>query len=324
MVARSKLLCAGVLVLLFCSRAPADESTNNGQVASGVPAPLSADEGELGTIRKTATEFVKAFNARDAKAIAALWMENADYRDDSGSFFHGRDAIEQKYAEFFAENPQEMKIEISLESLRLITPTMAVEDGVATISPPVPGPPVAGRYTATHVRNDGKWLLASVREWQIDVETNYSQLQPLEWLIGRWIGTAPDRTTDTTFEWTKNKNFIKRSFTIKKGDEDFTITTGTQLIGYDGSKGLIRAWLFDSDGGFSESYWTIMDNGVKGQSISVLVDGSVAHSTEFLTRSTDDEFAIQSVNRTIDGEIAPDGDVMKVVREGTEIVTGKR
>ena len=215
-------------------------------------------------------------------------------------------------------------MEISLESVRLITPTLAVEDGVATISPPVEGRPVAGRYTATHVHQDGKWLLASVREWLIEPETNYSKLQPLEWLIGRWVGTAPDRTTETTFEWTPNKNFIKRTFTTKKGDEDFTITTGTQMIGYDASKGAIRSWLFDSDGGFAESLWSLVEDGVKGQATSVLADGSVAHSTDLLTRVTDDEFTIQSVNRTIDGETTPDGDVMKVVRIGSEIFTGKR
>jgi hypothetical protein len=35
-------------------------------------------------------------------------------------------------------------------------------------------------------------------------------------MIGGWVGTAPDRTVDTTFEWTKNKNFIKRTFTSRR------------------------------------------------------------------------------------------------------------
>jgi uncharacterized protein (TIGR02246 family) len=318
MITKSKLFCACALLLLFCAGAPSDDKApnDNGEVVKEALAALSAEKaGELDAIRGTATAFAKAFNARDAKAVAALWIENADYRDETGSFFHGRDAIEQRYAEFFAEHSgREMKMELSLESVRLITPTLAVEDGVGTISPPVPGPPVAGRYTATHVFQDGKWLLACVREWKIEVETNYSHLSPLEWLIGHWVGNAADRTTHTTFEWTKNKNFIKRTFTTKKGDEDFTMTAGTQLIGFDGSKDAIRSWLFDSDGGFVESAWSLMEDGVKGHATSVLVDGSVAHSTDLLTRITDDEFTIQSVNRTIDGESVPDGDVMKVVR----------
>jgi uncharacterized protein (TIGR02246 family) len=316
MITTSKLLCACSLLLLLCAGAPSDDTVPDDNFVNEALAALGADsEKDLDAIRETAAVFVKAFNARDAKAIAALWMENADYRDETGSFYHGRDAIEKKYAAFFAEHSgAEMKIELSLESLRLITPELAVEDGVGIVSPPVPGPPVAGRYTATHIRQDGKWLLASVREWQIEVETNYSHLTPLEWLIGHWVGNAADRTTHTTFEWTKNKNFIKRTFTTKKGDEDFTMTTGTQLIGFDGSKDAIRSWLFDSDGGFVESAWSIVENGFRGHATSVLVDGSVAHSTDLLTRITDDEFTIQSVNRTIDGESVPDGDVMKVVR----------
>jgi uncharacterized protein (TIGR02246 family) len=279
----------------------------------------SADETDLDEIRGTATAFVTAFNVRDAKAVAALWMENADFRDETGGAYHGRDAIEQKYSEFFGEHAgREMKMEISVESIRLITPTLAVEDGMATISPPVPGRPVAGRYTATHVLQDGKWLLASVREWQVEVETNYPQLQPLEWLIGSWVGNAPDRKIETAFEWTRNKNFIKRTFTTKKSDEDFTTTTGTQVIGYDASRRVIRSWLFDSDGGFSETVWSMLDNGMKGQSTSVLADGSVANSTDLVTRLTDDQFTVQSVNRTIDGESVPDGDVVKVSRVSGE------
>jgi hypothetical protein len=189
---------------------------------------------------------------------------------------------------------------------------------VATISPPVAGRPVAGRYAAVHVRQDGKWLLASVREWEIDVETNYYRLQPLEWLIGTWTGSAPDRTIETSFEWTKNKNFIKRNFTIRKGDEDFAVTTGIQMIGFDASRGVIRSWLFDSDGGFAESVWSMADNGLKGQTTSVLADGGVAYSTDLLTRSTDDQFTVQSVNRTIDGEIVPDGEVVRAVRTAGE------
>jgi uncharacterized protein (TIGR02246 family) len=321
MLTRSKLLCAFSSCLLFCSGAPSADNAPDSDVVSQVPVPLphSESDGEVYEIRETAKAFVKAFNARDANGIGALWLENADFRDDAGNFYYGRGAIQQKYAEFFAEQSQrEMKMEISVESVRLITPTLAVEDGVATISPPVAGRPVAGRYSAVQVRQDGKWLLASVREWQIDVETNYHRLQPLEWLIGTWTGSAPDRTIDTTFEWTKNKNFIKRTFTIKNGDEDFAVTTGTQMIGYDASRGVIRSWLFDSDGGFAESVWSMADNGMKGQTASVLTDGGVANSTDLLTRITDDQFTVQSVNRTIDGEIVPDGDLVRAVRTAGE------
>ena len=40
-------------------------------------------ESDLAQIRATAKAFVKAFNDQGADAIAALWTENADYRDDT-------------------------------------------------------------------------------------------------------------------------------------------------------------------------------------------------------------------------------------------------
>ena len=276
-----------------------------------------ADENDLAEIRATAKTFVTAFNAQDAEAIAALWTENADYRDDTGLFFHGRDAIKQAYADVFAVNPQQ-KIEILVESIQLITPDLAIEDGIADVSPPPPGPPGASRYTATHVRQGGKWLLASVREWQEDVKSNYAHLKPLEWLIGSWEAKSPGRTSEATFEWTRNKNFIKRTFTIKLGDEDFTITKGTQLIGYDPSKGEIRSWLFDSESGFAEAVWSVKGNRIVGQSNSVLSDGSTAQSTDILTRVDNNKLTFQSVNRTIERESVDDGDMITAVRVGAE------
>lgn len=283
---------------------------------------VRADENDLDAIRGSAKAFVEAFNARDAQAIAALWTENADYRDESGLYYHGRDAIEQGYAAFFAEHPQQ-KLQLSIESLHQVTPNVAVEDGIAYVSPPVEGAPVASRYTATHVRQDGGWLLASVRETSYEVPSNYAHLQPLEWLIGSWVATSPERTSHMTFEWTKNKNFIKRTFTIKKGSEDFTVTTGTQVIGYDPSTDQIRSWLFDSDAGFGETVWSVEENGLVGRSTSVLIDGSGAVSTDILTRSGDDHFTVQSVDRTIDGERVPDGDVIEVDRleEGSTLAS---
>ena len=48
------------------------------------------NEAEEKAIRATADEFVKAFNAGDAKAIGALWAPDAEYTDESGQAFQGR------------------------------------------------------------------------------------------------------------------------------------------------------------------------------------------------------------------------------------------
>ncbi len=76
-----------------------------------------------------------AFNKGDAKAIAALWTEDGEYIDDTGRSFVGRDAIEKGYAEFFAANPN-AKIQISIDSLRLLSSDTAIEDGRAVADSP--------------------------------------------------------------------------------------------------------------------------------------------------------------------------------------------
>jgi hypothetical protein len=215
-------------------------------------------------------------------------------------------------------------LQLQVESSRLVTPTLAIRDGIAVISPPPAGPPGPNRYSAVLVLNDGKWLIASVRESRVDVASNYPELQPLEWLIGSWVAKSPGRTTETTFDWTKHKRFIKRTFRIMTtGKDGSKTTTGTQVIGYDPTTGKIRSWLFDSEGGFAESAWSDEENRMVGQTRSVLSDGSAAHSTDVLTRICNDEFTVQSTNRTVDGESVEDGDIIHVVRVGASGATAK-
>jgi uncharacterized protein (TIGR02246 family) len=276
--------------------------------------PAKADESDLREMRDGRAAFVAAYNAKDAKALGALWTENADYRDDTGLDYHGRDAIQRAYAALFAEHP-EWKLSLTLESSRLVTPSVAINDGIAVISPPPAGPPGPNRYTATLVRQDGKWLIASVRESRVDVSSNYSHLRPLEWLTGSWVAKSPGRDTETTFAWTKGKNLIKRTFRITTSENGETkVTTGTQVVGYDANTDSIRSWLFDSDEAFSESVWSVEENRLIGQTTSLLSDGSSGRSTEILTRISNDEFTIQSTNRSVDGESVKDGDALHVVR----------
>jgi hypothetical protein len=57
----------------------------------------------------------------------------------------------------------------------------------------------------------------------------------------------------TSCQWTKNKNFIVRSFTVSVKDR--IQMAGMQVIGWDAAAKRIRSWVFDSDGGFGEGVW---------------------------------------------------------------------
>jgi uncharacterized protein (TIGR02246 family) len=273
------------------------------------------EDGNLKSIGETGKAFIAAYNAKDAKALGSLWTENADYLDNTGLDYQGRDAIQKAYEAVFAEHP-DWKLELQDVSTRLVTSNVAIQDGLAVISPPPPGRPGPNGYTATLVlHQDGKWMIASVRESQADVATNYPKLQVFEWMIGNWVAKNPGRTSESTISWTKNKNFIKRTFKITSEEESkSSVTTGTQLIGFDPTTGEIHSWVFDSEGGFAASVFTPEENRLVGRTINLLSDGSSARSTDVLTRVSDQEFIAQSTDRTIDGEAIEDGPEVHVTR----------
>ena len=108
--------------------------------------------GDLAAIHAESQTFVAAFNKGDAKAVAALWTEDGEYIDDTGRSFVGREAIEEGYAEFFAGNPN-AKIQITIDSLRLLSDDTAIEDGRAVAEPPPP----ALRESASTRSSTSRW-----------------------------------------------------------------------------------------------------------------------------------------------------------------------
>jgi hypothetical protein len=65
-----------------------------------------ADSPDLAAVRKTAEEFVKAFDKGDAKAVAAFWTRDGEFLGPDGEPLRGREAIEKEYAEFFKKYPK--------------------------------------------------------------------------------------------------------------------------------------------------------------------------------------------------------------------------
>ena len=79
------------------------------------------------------------------------------------------------------------------------------------------------------------------------------------------------RTIQTDCEWTKNQNFLTRSFAVVVGDE--VDLSGMQIIGWDPAAKQIRSWVFDSDGGFAEGTWTTRTNRWVIKQAGMLPDG---------------------------------------------------
>ncbi len=98
------------------------------------PATIGSEADEK-AIRATADDFVKAFNAADAKAVGALWATDAEYTDESGQSYHGRAAIEKEYADLFKEH-RGATMTVNIESIRFLGPDIAMEKGIAKVKLP--------------------------------------------------------------------------------------------------------------------------------------------------------------------------------------------
>ncbi len=270
----------------------------------------AADEA---AIRKSVESYVAAFNKGDEKALAAMWSPEAVYTNPlSGEQVVGRAEIEKQFATIFA-NAKGAKLEAKTDSIKFVSPNVAVEQGTAKVIRP-DQEPENSQYTAVYVKRDGQWLLDRVTEEDLPVVTsNYEKLKELEWMIGTWVDQDEQNRIETTCHWTKNRNFITRSFTLSIRDR--IEMAGMQIVGWDPAAKQIRSWVFDSDGGFSEGTWKKKDKRWYIQSTGTLPDGRKSSSVNIITYVDDNTFTWQSVNREAGGELLPNVDEVVVVRQ---------
>src|SRR5262249_27217024 len=152
----------------------------------------------------------------------------------------------------FAKN-KGAKLEVEVESARLLTPDVLIEKGISTVVPKQ-GEPETTRYTVTYVKKDGAWLIADLDEIALPPADAAAQaLGDLAGLGGTWEAQPPGVQVETETSWTLGQHFLRRSFTVtREGSEPMK---GTEVIGYDAARGQIRSWVFDSGGGFGEGVW---------------------------------------------------------------------
>ncbi len=267
---------------------------------------------DAAAIRKAVESYVAAFNEGDAAAVARHWSAEGVYVSPAGQRTQGREAIEQEFAAYFAESVGQ-RIELGEPNIRFLTPSVAIEEGHARVSRR--GEPLTETsYIAIHVKQDDAWKLDSVRETVIPAEpSHYDHLKQLEWTIGEWIDRDEESTIETVCQWTKNKNFITRSFTVSIKDR--IEIEGTQVIGWDPVAGAIRSWMFDSEGGFGEALWSRKGNRWIIKASHTLNGGEKASAVNILTYVDPNTFRWQSIGREIDGELLPNIDEVTVVRK---------
>ena len=304
---RNRLCGVGLLSLLLAVAPLLAESPSDGKAKKP-----SKSEADLAAIRQSSLEFETAFNSGKAQAVAAHWTEDGDYTGEAGETFTGRKAIEKAYGEFFATN-KGLKMHVAIDSLRLLSDSAAIEDGRTILDPAPAGAPAISKYTAVHVKVDGKWLMSTVRDSRIETASSYRKVEDLDWLIGTWTAEEHGAKTESVCRWVANKSFVERKYTVTHADH--TTTSGVQIIGYNPQGDHVQSWNFSSDGGYAVGVWSPKENGWSAEIRGTTGDGHSTKSINLLTRLDDNAYAWQSVQRTVGDNTLPDTDEVVLKRQ---------
>lgn len=262
---------------------------------------------DLDTLKASAKQFEAAFNKGDAAAIAAQFMENAEVVDEDGNVVQGRDKIQARFADIFKDTPK-AKINVELTSLRQLSPDVAVEDGISVVRLNPEDPASRSPYTLVHLKRNGKWLIASIRDFPEESnDSAHEQLQQLAWLVGDWVDQSGDSRVETSCKWDEDGNYLIQEYvvTLREGSE----FRGSQRIGWDPQRKAIRSWAFDRSGGYVESTWTPVDGSWVIKADGYAADGRPVSATRIATPLSPDVYQLDSTQRLAGQELLPDATV---------------
>ncbi len=254
-------------------------------------------------VRKEVKQFAQAFNAHDAKAVAAQWSPQGVYLDAGGTEYKGRASIETLYTAFFAEYSN-AQAATTVENIRIVNAFTAVEHGSTAVTL-VPGSePRIGRYVATHVRQGRTWLLVSVEDLPDVRQDAANAMQDVAWLLGTWHATTALFSTETCFQFVCGDAFLQRTWITRSGTN--TISQGMQLIGWDPATAKLASWTYDALGSVDKELWVPDAQGWEITATGALRNGTPFSATYLMQRTGDNVMTINSINRCVGDVALPD------------------
>lgn len=263
---------------------------------------------EEAAIRAAVESYVAAYNRGDAAAVAAHWSDSGEWIDPSGQRFQGREAIQREMAATLAEN-QGVKIEVIDPAIRLVSPDVALEEGTVRVSRPGEAPTEAS-YIAVHAKKNGQWKLESVREQGLPDARPEQRLKQLEWMVGEWVDESPDVLVEHRCRWSEDGHYLLGQFVVQW--QGRPAMKGDVRIGWDPLTRQIKSWIFDSEGGYAEGFWTKVGAGWVVKTTGVRPDGTMASSTNTYQPLRKDRYQFTSANRIVSGEQEPDRTIIIV------------
>lgn len=303
--------------------------------ANPAAAPAKAaihDTAEAAEIRLMMQRYLQAFNRHDTAALASHWSDSGESIDlDSGEKTTGRDAVASVFATLF-EQDSRAAIDIDIESIQPIRDDVAVIDGVSLLSFD-DATTASSRFSAIVVREQGRWVLSSVREAAVAAPQSTrpatTQLDQLDWLVGSWEDVSEDLVASTRCSWNTGRSFLTRSHVSSPeaigtvaGDgipallpADGSAREISEIIGWDPGRQQIRSWVFTSDGRFAEGSWSR-----EGDSWHVCYEGHGADAgtscTFTISRPGPDEIVIRCEPSTLTDILPPATDFVRTAYLG--------
>ncbi|WP_165250949.1 YybH family protein [Paludisphaera soli] len=251
-------------------------------------------------------EFAKAYETGDAKALSALYTDDAVIVDPDGFETKGKEAIAAMYEEAFAGSGG-LKLEAHIDAIRFLTPDVARVEGRSRLAGPAGDAADYGRYSGLLVRKGDAWIMAELREYPAvaeDVEP-YERLKDLEWMVGEWVNEGAHDKVSAEIKWAENRSYLIRNYSVELDGEKKS--SGTMFIGWDPQTGQIKSWLFDSEGGRGEGVWLrTSDNEWVVKAQGVLRNGLPTSATQIHTILNKDSVKTDSIDRILGGQFADD------------------
>ena len=264
------------------------------------------DDPEAAQIRAGDEAFVKAFNGGKVDDLVAMFLPKGELIDDEGNVYQGQAEIKELLTKYFAKYPG-AKLTLEVESIRVVGP-VAIEEGTRYIATKDDSAKAQLRYINVRAKTDRGWQVASIREFNDDPSpTPGEQLQPLAWLVGEWVNEGSDAVVKISYRWSADKNFLLGDFSVTR--EGSLVMNSSQRLGWDPLVGKVRAWLFDSDGGFGGGHWTPIDGSWVFKSSAVLPDAQTGSATITITPQGNDRFTMKGTDRLVGDARDPDFEV---------------
>lgn len=275
---------------------------------------------EIAGLQQAAADFVLAYNAKDAAAIAALFTEDGEMADlRAEDTTTGRAGIQARYAEIFAaaDTPS---VAVEVDSVRLVGKDLAIEDGTVHFTPPGENAPAKSTaYTAVLQKNEaGAWQIASTRALA-DTTGPAGQLADLAAALkGDWTAMRDGLRLDLAFGWDGSGNFLAGEMLATTADGDPQTTT--LRIGWDAARKTVTWWSFDDGGGFAKGDWTATEEGWLVRTEGSTADGESTSANQTLTPDGKDTLIWTAKDRLVDGGKLPDVE-LRLVRRAPEPAT---